>query len=345
VFFTGPASSPARAAEEVSRSAYVMGTLLRVTLSGGPRQDLQAAADRVFDEVSRWDRRLSTYKDDSDVSRVNRGAGDAVRVSSDTFRALQSALAWCRRTGGALDVTVGPLVTLWGFDGSAARVPAPEEIDRIRPLVSWEHVSLDETGPSARLDRAGMRLDFGAVGKGWALDRALERIAGDPAVEAAVMDFGGQLSFWARGPASWPATVRHPRREGETLSPFIVRANGSLSTSAASEKFVAAPDPKGTAGSRPRRYGHILDPRTGSPAGASPSPGSGEGAAESVTVWAPTAEAADALSTALFVMGPVRGVEWAEREKVAALFVFDAPGGGLTSRSTEEWERTVEGTR
>ncbi|MGQ0645725.1 MAG: FAD:protein FMN transferase [Elusimicrobiota bacterium] len=308
-------------AAEMVRARYVMGTFLRVTARGGDAAFLEEAAEAFLGEVERWDRLLSTYKEDSEISAVNRSAPEAAPASSDTVRAVSSALSWAARTGGAFDPTAGPLIKVWGFDAGPARLPASEDIAAVLPLV--DHRRVEVRDGAVRLERKGMAMDFGAIGKGWALDRALEKIRDREGLTEFTADFGGQLLFWSRTPRFWPASAR-----GEGTA-FRVEGNGSLSTSAVTEKFLLAEDPKDPSRPGRRRYGHILNPATGRPAEP----------CESVTVWASTAEAADVLSTALFVLGPEAGPRFAEKEGVAMVMVYQDPRKGRREVRSSRWEK------
>jgi FAD:protein FMN transferase len=318
---------PLRAAE-LTRARYTMGTLLRVSLVGDAPETLDPAAEAVFAEVDRWDRLLSTYKPESEVSRINAAAPEPVLVSSDTLRAVAGALNWAEKTGGAFDPTVGPLVRLWGFDGPSPRRPSPDEIESAKVLVGYEQVEVSTTASTVRLPRQGMTLDFGGHGKGWALDRALEKVRDRPGLEEVVLDFGGQLLFWSRAPKMWTATVRHPKKK-KTLAAFQVPGNGSLATSSFSERFLMAADPKSPR--RQKRYGHILDPRTGSPAMG----------VESVTVWAAAAEEADVLTKPLFILGRAEGLRFADAHGIAAR-LFTEGKRGLAAVASQKWREIFE---
>lgn len=333
LFWAGPLC-----AVEISRARYTMGTLLSVTLTGGSAEALQSAADAALDEVDQWDRRLSTYKPESDISRVNRSAPDEVPVSSRTIEATRAALDWARQTGGAFDPTVGPLMVLWGFRGDRAsgsvagkaadrarKIPGKDELARALPLVNHENVRVTDGGIALA---EGMALDFGGIGKGWALDRALEKIQSGGAADSAVLNFGGQILFWSRAPRQWPAAVREPRHAGAVSAGFSVNGNGSLATSAASENFITATDPKGPVKKYPHKYGHIMDPRTGQPAES----------VESVTVWAPSATDADVLSTALFVMGPEKGMAYAEDRGIAVSMTYIDRSKGRREIKSTQWK-------
>jgi thiamine biosynthesis lipoprotein len=188
-------------------------------------------------------------------------------------------------TGGAYDITVEPLVRLWGFLGGKPHVPEPAEIDRVRGLIGIEQLHLDAAAGAIAFARAGVRIDLGGIAKGYAVDRALERLRG-AGVEAGLVDLSGNMAALGAPPhrPSWTVGVRDPRDR----IPFFgrVRLDGrAVATSGNYEQFVDAGG---------QRYGHILDPRTGWPA---------QGLI-SATVLAPTAAEADAWDTALIVLGP-----------------------------------------
>jgi len=314
-----------RETQALRRVRYTMGALLKATLKGDDPAVLEAAAEAMFVEAERWDGLLSAAKPDSELSRINTEAPKDVPVSSDTARAVGEALDWAGKTKGAFDPTVGPLVKLWGFDGKAASLPREDDIVNTRDLVGFRRV--DATTASVRLWARGMGLDLSAVAKGWALDRALERVNTD-GIEEIVLNFGGRVLFWSREPRAWPASILHPEWEGSSLPSFEVSGNGALATAAATDHYFVAADPKDSRVQQ-KRYGHILDPRTGWPAEP----------CESVTVWAPTAAAADALSTAIFVMGPEEGLAYANRENVAASIAYHDVLRGSREIYSDAWPK------
>ncbi len=259
---------------------YVMGTLWTVE-AAGPRGP--AAIVAAFAAIHRVDDLMSTYKPASELSRLNReGHARWVPLSADTYGVLARARAWARATGGAFDPTVGPLVRAWGFDGPSPAIPAPAALAAARARVGWRHLRLDPRR-GALFVRAGMACDLGGIAKGTAIDRALAAMRRAGATRARV-DAGGQQGFWGPAGSRWRVAIAHPRADDRVLAELTV-GPGSVATSGDAERGFWH---GGT------RYGHVLDARTGWPARA----------AWSVTVSAATAETADALSTALAVMGP-----------------------------------------
>lgn len=294
--------TPARPA---ARAWPVMGTMFEITVwdPDSARARLGLAAARAA--VVRVDSLMSTYRAESELSAVNRRAGtDSVtRLSPETVAVLAAALDYARASGGALDVTVGPLVHAWGFDSRDPAVPPATTLDSARTLVGWQRVDFDRARSTVRLPVRGMRLDFGAIAKGFALDLAVAALR-DAGIRRATVDLGGNLRFL--GPpddAGREVAIRDPRNPADLLAVVEVRG-GAVATSGDYERFFVHDGV---------RYSHIIDPRTGWPARD----------IEGVSVFAATGMASDALSTALFVVGVSRGCAVAREAGVEALWVLD----------------------
>ena len=264
-----------------------------------------AAALEALDLVQSLERQLSFFKPDSDISAINRHAADAaVEVEPRLFALLQTAMQLGRDSGGAYDLTATPLWEAWGFARRAGAIPSPEQLAEARSLVGGQWVELDEARKTIRFLRPGVRLNLGSIGKGYAVDRAVEHL-----LAAGVTDFlvhGGYSSVAARGAAE----VRQP---GKADVPWTIGVKDPLRDERRLGQIELHDRALGTSGSqfqsfrhRGRRYGHILDPRTGWPA---------EGVL-SVTVLAPTAAEADALSTAFYVMGPEAALSYCRHRPV-----------------------------
>ncbi|HEY9900788.1 MAG TPA: FAD:protein FMN transferase [Pantanalinema sp.] len=294
---------PAAAQEDGFRTQvrYAMGTLWTIE-ARGPGVD--EAMERAFTEVKRLDGCLSTYRPESELSRVNRGAARGwVGVSAETLALLRRSLSYAEQSGGAFDPTVAPLVRAWGFKYLDYRMPDEAAIARARAKVGYRGVRLDPRR-GVRFERPGMELDLGAIAKGYAVDRALAVLRANGAIAARV-DAGGNQGVW--GPPevgeAWSFGIKHPREEGEVLGVVPLKAGG-VSTSGDAERGFWKDGV---------RYGHVVDPATGRPV---------QGRL-SVTVVAPTAEEADALSTTLYVLGPERGRAYlANHPGAAALYVL-----------------------
>lgn len=263
------------------RAQFLMGTICEVTSS--------TDADAAFAEAKRIESLISTWREDSELSRVNRG--EVLRPSPEVFSLLQDALRIAGETGGAFDPLVRPLVNAWRTRDDGA-VPdgtiLAEAVARANPA----NATL-ANGTIALV--AGAAFEEGAFGKGYALDRMLAKINGE-----AVVNFGGQIAV--RG--AHEVAIAHPLHRDRPLVTLTLR-DASLSTSSGSEKtFVVAG----------RRFSHLIDPTTGE---ALPPRGS-------VSVIDRSAFRADALSTALYVMGPERGLVWARAHDVVAIFITES---------------------
>lgn len=231
---------------------------------------------------------LTIYRPESEVSRLNRDGYDRpVKLSPSTFSLLQRSILWSRRTGGAFDVTAGPLVEVWGFTRRTGRKPTAAEIETARASVGYEKMVLDEDERTVQLSAAGMAINLGAIGKGQALDRLADHLK-----SAGVTDFlihGGNSSLIAAGDqtrgsdSGWAVGLAHPTKPRRRMAGLWLK-DRALATSGSGKQFFHH---KG------RRFGHVIDPRTGQPAGD----------LQSLTVIMPSAADADAAATGLFVMG------------------------------------------
>lgn len=237
------------------------------------------AAGAAFDRIARLDSLLSDYRPASELNSINRSAGDrAVRVSGDTYRVLDRALALARETGGAFDPTVGPLVLPWRESRRTGALPDPAVLADARSAVGWEHVSLDRAQHAVRLGRPGMRLDLGAIAKGFACDEALtvlERYG----VSRALIELGGDIAAADAPPGTDGWSIEIPG-EGR-----IELHNRAIASSGDAEQAVVIDGV---------RYSHVVDPRTGL----------GLTGGIQATVIADEAAAADAWATAITVMKP-----------------------------------------
>lgn len=272
-------------------------------------------ASRALDLVDHLEAQLTVYNDESEVSRLNHSAHlGPVVVERGLFDLLERAAEISRLTGGAYDVTAGALSEAWGFTRGPKRVPSSDELDEARARTGWRHLKLDPEGPSVAFDVPGVRINLGSIGKGYAIDRAVEVIRRHWAPTSALVH-GGQSSLFALGSppgrfgGRWEIALRNPFIPETPLGTLRLRNRGLGTSGGAFQRFEI----------EGKTYGHILDPRTGRPA---------DGPA-SVTVVAPTAAEADALSTALYLLGPEAARELsARRPEIGVVIVEEGPADG-----------------
>lgn len=282
LFHDEPAPPVGYALVRVSRRA--MATTFEVALPFGT-PDAVPAAEAALDLIDDLEDQLTVYRDHSEVSRLNAGAADRpVTLEPRLFDLLARCAGWTRETDGAFDIAAGALVRAWGFYRREGRVPTAREQADAMHRTGMRHVVLD--AGAIRFRVPGLELNLGAVGKGYALDRAAELLRREWGVRSALLH-GGSSSVLAVGTPpddlrGWPINLRHPTQDRSLGTVYL--ADRGLGTSAATFQFFEY---------NGRRYGHLLDPRTGRPAAGT----------ASASVTAPTAAEADAMSTAAFVAG------------------------------------------
>ena len=284
------AAAPSHAADHelplVQRAHYIMGTVFEIEAYGEDADRTAAAVEEAFAVIRRADEIMSDYREESELSRLNReGAGKLVPLSADLYGILRASVEYSRLTDSAFDVTVGALVDAWRQAAKRGRRLDEAERRRVLALVGHPHLSLEESAQAARFDRPGIRVDLGGIAKGWAVDRAAD-VLRRRGIERALIS-SGTSSIYALGAppgqTAWKIALRHPLREDDLLAVVSLR-DQSVSTSGDYEQTR-------TIAGKP--VSHILDPRNGMPVETM----------WSTTVIAPTAEESDALSTAVFVLG------------------------------------------
>jgi thiamine biosynthesis lipoprotein len=310
------AEASATAATCIREGRAAMGTVLQLQLCGASPAELRALAHTAFAEVEREEAIFSSFRADSDVARLSRRAGQGVvAVSPDLVRILREARYWGEATGGAFDVTVGPLVSLWR---TAVQLPSERAIADARARTGLDKLSFGAGGMVA-LTRTGMSIDLGGIAKGYALDRVRERIARTTTgLESALLEFGSS-SVWAIGAppggATWNLVLRSP--EGDSLALVGLR-DQALSVSAT---FGSAHDIEG------RRFGHVIDPRSGRALDR-----------ERVgAVIAESATAAEALSKSVLILAE-GGLVSLERLPRSEAILFEP---GRAPLRTSGWDRAV----
>jgi thiamine biosynthesis lipoprotein len=269
------------------------------------------AAKTALDEIDRLEDELSVFRETSAISALNRRAScQPVVVAPHLIDLLAECQRLHRDTGGAFDVTTMPLSRCWGFLRRAGRVPDRAAIEAARALVGFDAVQIDRDGGSVRFDRDGIELNLGAIGKGYALDRASASLRASGAAHA-LLSAGGSsvVALGGRG-HGWCVDVVSPLLNGRALARLWLR-NAALGTSGAGEQFFLADG---------QRYGHVIDPRTGWPANG----------VVSASVVSSDAAGADALSTAFLVGGIDLARLYCSRRRDVLVLITPDDGSGRT---------------
>jgi FAD:protein FMN transferase len=288
-----------------------MGTLVELTAVAPSDAIAQEALTAGFQEIRRLENMLSTWIETSELSRVNQTAGlEPVGVSAETFDLLRRALEAAEYTEGGFNIAIGPAVQLWNIP-EAPRIPSAMELEIAAQSVDYRRIHLDQTRRTVFLEKPGMRIDIGGIGKGLAAEKAAAVMRAIGATGGLVAVAGDFRVFGRRADGTaWPIGIQHPRESGKILATLDAN-DEAISTSGDYERYFIKDGV---------RYHHILDPKTLQPARL----------CQSVTIIAPDATTADALATGVFVMGPVRGLALVERLGVGAVIV-DAQGVVIVS--------------
>lgn len=298
--------STAGAQQRFRETHSAMGTVFTLDLYASNESTASQLAADAFDVIDRIDEELSNYKPSSELSRISRDAGSApVTTDPETFAFLERSLYWSRESQGAFDITVGPLLRAWGFFFHAGRVPSNTELGALRGKVGWQKIMLDPATRTVRfLGGTALDLDPGSIGKGFAVDRAVERLR-EEGVTAALISAGGSTLYAIGAPpgeAGWPVLVPDPRKPG-TIATRILLKDESLSTGACTEKYFIR---------NGHHYCHIFNPHTMRPV---------EGMLQT-TVIDPSATDSDALSTVAFVLTPAKSRDFFSHLRMTRMLLF-----------------------
>lgn len=277
--------------EEYSKSFFAMDTYMTFTVYDDSARNAQKALQQAEERIGEVEALWSVTDTNSDIYAVNHSGGQPVSVHEETANLLSFALEMAKQTGGALEPTLYPVLTAWGFTTDENRIPSKEQIDRLLQVVGYDRVVLDEKNI---ILEDGMMLDLGAVGKGYAGDEA-EKVLQDNGITSALMDIGGNIQAIGVKPdgSEWRLGLRNPFGEG--ILGTLQIADCAVVTSGNYERYFIGEDGV--------RYGHIVDPVTGYPV---------DNGLASVTVIADEGRLCDALSTSLFVMGLEEAVKYWE---------------------------------
>lgn len=297
----GPAWSAEPALQRFTYTEPHMGTRFRLTLCAPDEATARKASQAAFQRVAELDGIMSDYRATSEIMQLcKKAGGDPVPVSPELFTVLESAQEVARRTDGAFDVTIGPVVRLWRLARRTQRLPPPDELAAARSLVGWQLMKLDPKARTVQLTKPGMLLDLGGIGKGYTADEVLA-VLRKHNITSALIAAGGDVAVGDPPPGEpgWRVGIAPLDNPDKEPTRFLLLKNYAVSTSGDSEQFAVIDG---------KRYSHIVDPKTGL----------GLLGSMSVTVIAPRGITSDSLDTAIRVLGPEKGMKLIEETPGAA---------------------------
>lgn len=307
----------------LSRQNFVLGTIVSISLYDHQSEEL---LDAAFNKLSELENLLSINKTNTLIDAINENAGlSPVQVDEATYSLVQKGIYYSELTSGAFDITIGPIVKLWNIGFPSARVPSQEEINAKLPLVDYNLITLDDSSKSVYLEKKGMLLDLGGIGKGYAADEVAQLLS-EAGVEHAIINLGGNIYTLGDKPGNklWTIGVQDPfNPRGDTIGTIGV-ANKSIVTSGIYERYLTAED--GT------KYHHILNPTTGYPY---------DNHIAGVSIISDSSTDGDALSTATFALGLDEGLAFIEKlDGIDAIFVTTDRKVYVTSGIKEQFHLT-----
>lgn len=290
------------------QSEFLLNTLVEITVASLNEQDAEQAISAAFEEMRRVEALLTRYRSDSQITRINQLAGEDqfVPVNREVRDILQRSLHYSVLMDGLFDITVGPLIDLWGIGTDHERIPEVSKLQQVLQQIDYRNVEIrDEQG--VRLRYPEMTLDLGGIAKGYSIDRGIEVLQSHN-ITSALLNAGGDIRCIGTKPdgTPWRIGIRHPRKQNEILGVFELRDN-AVATSGDYERFFVH---------QGIRYHHIFVPDTGMPARE----------CQSVTILTDTAEKADVLATSVFIMGPQQGIAFIEEQTDVEGMIIRADG-------------------
>lgn len=288
-------------------TVFLMDTLVQMKVYG---EDAGDVIDKSFDRLRIIENEMSKTIKESDIYQINNAGGNSVSIGENTFTVLEKALYYSQLTKGKFDPSIGPLVSLWGIGTKDARIPKEEEIDKAKSLVNYKWVQLDSANNSVKLEKKDMRLDLGAIAKGYAADEVRD-ILEEAGIESAYINLGGNVLVIGGKPddSAWKVGIQDPRHNRGNVMGVIEVKDKTIVTSGNYERYF---EKDGVI------YHHIIDPTTGYPA---------RSGILSVSIVSNDSFDADALSTSLFILGEEKGLELVNSlDGVEAIFIREDLG-------------------
>ncbi|MFD2726627.1 FAD:protein FMN transferase [Hyunsoonleella rubra] len=305
------------AQQPYKRTLKLMGSRFDITVVAKDSIQANKYIDTAVAEITRIEKLISSWDDNSQTSEINRNAGiKPVKVDKELFDLIERAIGISKLTDGAFDISYASMDKIWKFDGSMTKMPSKEEIVASVEKVGYQNIILNKKNSTVFLKFKGMKIGFGAIGKGYAADKAKTLLI-SKGVPSGIINASGDMNTWGKQPNGneWKVAITNPMDKNKVFA-LLPITNGAVVTSGNYEKYVNF---------NGKRYTHIIDPRTGYPSTG----------IISVTVFAPKAELADALATSVFVMGKEAGLDRINQLPKIECIIIDDKGNISKSKNIE----------
>ena len=299
------------------RTLKLMGSRFDITMIAEDEKKANAYIDEAIEEIIRIEKLISSWDPQSQTSEINRNASiKPVKVDQELIDLIERSIQISKITDGAFDITFASIDNVWIFDGSMKEMPDKKAIQKSIEKVGYTNIVIDENKQTVYLKLKGMKIGFGAIGKGYAADKVKSMMI-EKGVKAGIINAAGDLTTWGKQPGGkdWMVGISNPLNKDKVFSWFPV-ANAAVATSGNYEKYVTF---------NGKKYTHIIDPRTGYPASGT----------VSVTIFSKRAELCDALATAVFIMGTETGLNMINQLKGVECIIVDENNKIHTSGNIE----------
>lgn len=305
------------AQQPYKRTLKLMGSRFDITVVANDEAQSNASIAVAIAEITRIEKLISSWDPNSQTSSINRNAGiKPVRIDTELFNLIERAIKISKLTDGAFDISYASMDRIWKFDGSMNVMPSEVEIMTSVAKVGFNNIVLDKNESTVFLKLEGMKIGFGGIGKGYAADKAKALLIAQGA-PSGIINASGDMNTWGKQPdgSEWKVAITNPMNKNKVFA-LLPITDGAVVTSGNYEKFVNF---------NGKRYTHIIDPRSGYPSSG----------IISVTVFAPTAELADALATSVFVMGKEAGLDRINQLPKIECIIIDDSGVITKSKNIE----------
>lgn len=303
--------------EIFKRTLKLMGSRFEITVVAKDSIEANDYIDAAVVEITRIEKLISSWDPASQTSEINRNAGiKPVKVDEELYNLIGRSVEISKLTDGAFDISFASMDKIWKFDGSMTQMPSKEAIKQSVSKVGYQNIILDPENLTVFLKLEGMKIGFGAIGKGYAADKA-KKLLIEKGVSGGIINASGDMNNWGTQPDGefWKVAITNPMDKNKAFALLPLNENAVV-TSGNYEKYVTFNN---------IRYTHIIDPRTGYPATG----------IISATVFAPKAEIADALATSIFVMGKDVGIDFINQLPKIECIIIDEKGEIFTSENIE----------